>query len=904
MEFKEQKDMKKKTNGKSNPKKKNNNKEKEGQKEKRVFEDHLPLDEINEGLKNYTLFQGKLKVFANKRKLGYVEVEGLKYDVLIEDEKLRNRALVGDTVVVSIFPEDKWIKNNNLDKNTEEDDKKDENVENVVTSLEKMELDNRTTRLWRPREDLLREFHQEKVKEDDNENMDSEEARAWNGINLPASINQTQPTGKIVGIVSRAPKGHTAIAGALTVKTPPAVGCRLADNVSYCTFKPANAAYPHFIVPRLNLPDAFREDPNAFSNHIFLLDAAPLWPASSNFPFGENVRTMGEVGTIQAETTALLVENDLNHSIFSDEILESLNDMLRESSGSCIDSKNENENVDGQKEGDNWVIPEEEIKQRLDLRSTRIFTIDPPGAKDLDDALHITPLPASSPPCCSYEVGVHIADVSHFVREGTALDKEALNRATSVYLVQKVIPMLPSLLCEQLCSLNPNVDRLAFSCIFNMTDDGCLCPNHEPFFGKTVIRSCAKLDYGTAQRMVDGEIPATPSVSKDGNEDSHIDELPEEIWERRRRPPNGSGQKAWEVARDVQLLHKVAMPRRAQRLNYGALSLNNPKITFKLDAEGNPCTTSTYEIKESNQLIEEYMLLANYLVAEKLVETVGRFGFLRCHPQPKASGMQNLVDLASSIGYDIDITSAYTLQQSLKGISTTASPDVTHAITTLMMLPMTCAEYIINYQKPSDNWKQYALANPYYTQFNSPISRYADVMVHRFLLEGLKLEKEMKEAPSEEVAQDLKISSLKGLQQRYSFAKLHQIADQCNDRKKSAHAAQLRSDEVYLGVYLMNHPQQIKEAVVIGVGEKSFSVLVLEYSVQSRIFLDKTEELSLPESTYHSGTQTLTLHHKKTGMQVEVTYMSRVLVRVYASTSPPPISVNVALSEATFTHLS
>lgn len=500
---------------------------------------------------------------------------------------------------------------------------------------------------------------------------------------------------------------------------------------------------------------------------------------------------------------------------------------------------------------------------------------------------------------------MHIADVSYFVREGTPLDTEAQHRATSVYLVQRVIPMLPPLLCEQLCSLNPNVDRLAFSCIFRMTDDGCLCPKHETFYGKTVIRSCAKLDYGTAQRMVDGAVPITPHSSS--NEDAHIDQLSEEVWEARRRPPLGCGQKAWEIARDVQLLHKVAMPRRAQRLAFGALQLNNPKLTFRLDSEGNPCGMSTYEIKESNQLIEEYMLLANYLVAEKLVETVGRCGFLRMHPPPDSSGLENLVALGSKIGHHVDITSAQTLQQSLKDIAITASPVVTQAITALMMLPMNCAEYFVIDKLPSQAWKHYALAIPYYTHFTSPIRRYADVMVHRFLEEGLKLEQQQQHAHPKAKGQQNSAhpdneEGVRQLSRRYPFKKLHAIAEQCNMRKASAHAAQIRSDEVYLGVYLMRNPALYtqSEAVVIGMGEKFFSVLLLEFSLQMRIFLDKSECLSQEASSYSADTQVLSLRHKETGKELQVTYMTRVLVRVYASASPPPITVNVALSPATF----
>lgn len=532
------------------------------------------------------------------------------------------------------------------------------------------------------------------------------------------------------------------------------------------------------------------------------------------------------------------------------------------------------------------------MAQRLDLRSTRIFTIDPPNAKDLDDALHITPLPADSPPCCSFEVGVHIADVSYFVREGSPLDDEALRRATSVYLVQKVIPMLPPLLCEQLCSLNPNVDRLAFSCIFRMTENGCLCSNHKPYFGKTVIRSCAKLDYHTAQRMVDGLVPTSPCSGGGSNEDAHIDLLSDEVWEKRRRPPQGCGQKAWQVARDVQFLHKVAMPRRAQRMEHGALSLTNPKITFRLDGEGNPCSTSTYEIKESNQLIEEYMLLANYLVAEKLVETVGSFGFLRRHPPPKNSGLGALVALAAKVGCCVDPTSAHTLQHSLKEINATAPPEVARAITALMMLPMTAAEYFVIDQCPSKAWGHYALAIPYYTHFTSPIRRYADVMVHRFLQEGLQLEKKQSQVERGE--------GLAELQRRYPFQALHLVAEQCNERKKSAHAAQVRSDEVYLGVYLMSHPVTAARATVIGVGKKSFSVLVPEFSLIAQIFLDKSEDVLDAISVFNVKSEELTVTHKGSGKKVVITYMTPVLVRVLGCVALPPISVKVMLSEDTF----
>ena len=284
---------------------------------------------------------------------------------------------------------------------------------------------------------------------------------------------------------------------------------------------------------------------------------------------------------------------------------------------------------------------------------------------------------------------VHIADVSYFLVENTPLDLEAQNRATSIYLVQKVIPMLPSLLCEQLCSLNPNVDRLAFSCIFKIYGDGTLY-EEPPYFGRTVIRSCAKLDYPTAQRMIEGIIPSIPSVG--ANPDYFFKDISEDVWEERRRP---IGQTAWECSRDVCLMNSIASSRRKIRLNYGALVLNKPKLTFQLDENGNPGHVTTYTIRDSNKLVEEYMLLANYLVAQEMLTYCGKSAFLRNHPPPMKENFEDLKLLASKFGLHIDITSAQSLQQSLKEISSHRDPFVSKAITALLLHPMNLANYFV-----------------------------------------------------------------------------------------------------------------------------------------------------------------------------------------------------------------
>ena len=311
---------------------------------------------------------------------------------------------------------------------------------------------------------------------------------------------------------------------------------------------------------------------------------------------------------------------------------------------------------------------------------------------------------------------VHIADVSYFLKEGTLLDEEAKRRATSIYLVQKVIPMLPALLCEQLCSLNPNVDRLAYSCIWKMRANGTVI-DEKPYFGRTVIRSCAKLDYATAQRMIDNIIPSSPS---DGdNPDAFLTSLSEDIWESKRRP---IGQNAWECSRDVCLMHSIARNRRAIRLNNGALIMQQSKLSFRLDSSGNPSSVSVYPILESNNLVEEYMLLANFNVAKELLSRNKKSAFLRNHVSPSSDDLMRLQKIAADRGVYLDVTSSKALNESLLKLRSTGSAALNGAIFSLLLSTMSQAKYIV--AGNTTEWNHYALAIPYYTHFTSPIRRY------------------------------------------------------------------------------------------------------------------------------------------------------------------------------------
>jgi len=877
---------------------------------KEVYSEHVTDSEAHAGLESGKYFQGKLRVNPKSTKNAYVAVKGVSRDVLIQDEigldrkatGYRNRAIHGDVVVLEMLPEAEWpvltsrgaaadISEATLQDFVSDDmlarlqlsrDGPDADGEDAAAAKSRQET---VTRLWRPNEAVVQEFK----REEDEVHWIDEAARRDPGA-------PKQPVGKVVGIL-RASHVKTLV-GALEVKDASTIlrrGAPLPDNVTYVFFKPHEPVYPKLIVPRLQLPEAFVAAPLELMGRIFRVNISDDWPTTSKMATGESLRALGEVANIADETEALLVEYGCNHGLFTEEQLAPLRALLRDDA------------IDSLSSSAHWRIPDEELARRRDLRSYRIFTIDPSNAKDLDDALHITPMEDGS-----FEVGVHIADVSYFLEEGTPLDSEAAARATSVYLVQKVVPMLPPILCEQLCSLNPNVDRLAFSVIFRLEGDGTLSERHRPWFGRTVIRSCAKLDYATAQRMVDGEIPNTPrpsSADPQSGPDGFLRDLPETVWQTSRHPV---GHEAWRCAQDVCTMHRLAMSRRQVRKDAGALSLHGTKLAFKLDGDGNPSSCEPYPIKESNQLVEEYMLLANTLVAERLLVGVGRHAFVRGHPRPLADGLREVEAFARARGLPFDSSDQFSIQASLNAITQQADTLTLQAITALLMVPMKPAVYMTAGSQSSSAWHHYALNIPYYTHFTSPIRRYADVCVHRLLARIVAAAPTAPTAPTSTAAPPQERLELGDeLFERQTLA-----ADHCNFMKESSMKAQRRSDVVFLAVHISDSPRRAR-AVVISLGDKSFTVYIPQFGVQERLMVDEmpgvTSELSDVD-----GKKSLRLRrtlvdpdtrrpaeavNNSRGIpnaleftsELVIGIMTEITVQLSAKMSPPPVDVRVAL---------
>ncbi|KFD47566.1 hypothetical protein M514_11567 [Trichuris suis] len=390
------------------------------------------------------------------------------------------------------------------------------------------------------------------------------------------------------------------------------------------------------------------------------------WPSDSRYPLGHFVRLLGPVGDRDTENEVLLLEHEVPHHEFGENILACLPKMP-------------------------WVITASDLKEREDLRHLVICSIDPPGCTDIDDALHCVSLPNGH-----FEVGVHIADVSHFVTPGTAMDKEAAERGTTVYLVDRRIDMLPELLSSDLCSLRASQDRFAFSVIWELDKNANTLSVR---FCKSIIRSRAALTYMEAQARIDDR-RATDQLSI-----------------------------------SLRNLNMLAKKLKKKRKENGALTLASLEIRFNLDSESHdPIDVMAKQMLDTNSLVEEFMLLANTTVAERLLAEFPDVALLRRHPLPPAARFEPLVKAAAKRGFDIVTDQGgKALADSLDRAVLKDQPYFNTMLRIMATRCMTTAVYFCTGTLEKSHYFHFGLAAEVYTHFTSPIRRYADLMVHRLL---------------------------------------------------------------------------------------------------------------------------------------------------------------------------
>lgn len=409
------------------------------------------------------------------------------------------------------------------------------------------------------------------------------------------------------------------------------------------------------------------EDINGANENEKVLVQMTEWPQRANNPFGKVIKILGEKGENNTEMLSILAQ--FGFPLVFPEAVEKEAEEIPE------------------------TIPQEEIKRRKDFRKIPTITIDPYDAKDFDDAISFRVLPNGN-----YEIGVHIADVSHYVRPNSAIDQEAYIRATSVYLVDRTIPMLPEKLSNNLCSLRPNEDSLTFSAVFEMSHEAEIISE---WFGKGVINSCRRFTYEEVQTIIE----------------------------------EGKG----EMEEFILPVQNIAHLLRKRRFKTGAINFESQEVKFRLDENSKPIGVYIKESKEANWLIEEFMLLANKRVAEKIGKDKGnkkeaKTFIYRVHDEPNPDKLSTFSEFVGKLGYVINTDSRSSLVKSFNDLfRDIAGKGEETMISNIAIRTMSKAYY------STTNIGHYGLSFPYYSHFTSPIRRYPDLMLHRLLeryLEG------------------------------------------------------------------------------------------------------------------------------------------------------------------------
>ncbi|XP_005990163.1 DIS3-like exonuclease 1 isoform X1 [Latimeria chalumnae] len=509
------------------------------------------------------------------------------------------------------------------------------------------------------------------------------------------------------------------------------------------------------------------------------------WESTSLYPNGHFVRVLGRIEELETEITSILIENFISVAPFSEAQMREM-------------PVNTPQNP--------WKVDPEEEAERVDLRNTHlVFSIDPKGCEDVDDALSVRKLRNGN-----LELGVHIADVTHFVKLSSCTDLEARARATTYYLADRRYDMLPAVLSADLCSLLGGVDRYALSVMWEL--DKTSYEVKKVWFGRTIICSTYKMFYEAAQALLDGDLNVVDEIPelKKLDDDSRQQKLNDLIWA-------------------VENLTDIARHIRTKRSVCGALELEGVEIRVQLDDDKNIDDLVPKQPLEVHETIAECMIFANHWVAKKVWESFPYHALLRHHPAPRQEFFTNLIECARAKGFNMDTSSNKALADSLDHAEDPNDPFVNKLLRSMAIQAMSNALYFSTGSCSEDQFYHYGLALDKYTHFTSPIRRYADIVVHRLLMIAI-----------------LKEKNLEAEEPFFSNKDLEELCQHINNRNRAAQQAQKQSTELFQCMYFKDKDPQtdercIADGIIYSIRSNGVLVFVPRYGIKGAAYLKDKE---------------------------------------------------------------
>ncbi|TEA22211.1 Virulence protein SSD1 [Colletotrichum sidae] len=770
------------------------------QQRKTLFTPYLPQATLPALLGDGQLVSGVLRVNKKNRSDAYVSTQDglLDADIFICGSKDRNRALEGDLVAVELLDVDEvWSQKREKEEKKKRKDITDTRSGSTNGQNQSSNNDDNTQQ-----EGGLRRRGSLRQRPTQKKNDDVEvEGQSLLLVEEEEINDEAKPlyAGHIVAVIERV--AGQMFSGTLGLLRPSSQATkekqeaeraardggnsrhqdnRTQEKPKIVWFKPTDKRVPLIAIPTEQAPRDFVEKHQEYADRIFVA-CIKRWPITSLHPFGTLVEQLGRMGDLKVETDALLRDNNFSSDEFSEAVLRSVG--LQD-----------------------WSLAKEDetaLAARRDFREEKVVTLDLDGSPELANAIHIKTQPDGK-----IDIGIHIPDVTHFVKSNSLVDREAKKRGTAVHLVNRTCALLPPKIFGEVCSLTPGEERLAFSVLFRVNPHNGSVAEGDSWVGKSIIKSTAKIT---------------------------IDEVDAAL----------SGQSDWKhegiQLKDIQILNAVAQKFTEARLGAGGEPIAPLRLFQQLDDENIPIKHNIFDSTPGTELVEELMHKANAYVAQRLAEALPEKALLRRQGPPNARRLQTFADRMNAIGYEVETSGSGSLHNSLFKVD---DAEVRKGMETLVLKSMQRAKYFIAGKTVKQLWPHYALNLPLYTHFTSPTRRYADIIVHRQLEAALS---------------DGQIEYTEDLEA------LVKTIESCNTKKESAQNAQEQSIHIESCRKMDKKRQEVNgdlitEGIVVCVYESAFDVLIPEWGFEKRVHCD---QLPLKKAEFRKEKRVLELYWEK-----------------------------------------